>query len=153
LAIGFLDSVFFVGSCEIEFAHGHGVPFNFFFGEGEDDSWSKLAFFDKLEQFEEIGSFSRFLLFLEILSQNIDISCLQFGHCFKKLVLSESPSLIDNQVDAFRSAGAYIVLQRHWAVLGIDDMAWLMLNAANPFSELGSVRDCSGEEHVTHILA
>jgi len=43
------------------------------------------------------------------------------------------------------------MLQRSGAVLGVDHMAWLMLDAANPFGKFGGIRDCGWKEHEPHI--
>lgn len=73
-------------------------------------------------------------------------------HRFRKVVLAEIALLVDNEVDPVGTGGEQVVLQRRRSVVGVDDVARLLMGRADPLGKLHRVRDRGRQEDVADFV-
>lgn len=81
-------------------------------------------------------------------SRILSLAFHQRTHRFLEIVFSEVALLIDDEMDAIAFGWEEIVLEGRRSVVGVDDVAWLVVGLADPFCELHSVGDGGGQEDV-----
>mmetsp|Transcript_99450 Transcript_99450/g.221922 ORF Transcript_99450/g.221922 Transcript_99450/m.221922 type:complete len:392 (-) Transcript_99450:906-2081(-) len=128
------------------------VGLAFLSAEREDDEWqipSVAAHPDNLLKISAIGTATLLLHLLCVDVVGIG-GLLQRPKSFVEVVFTELPLLVHNHVDPIPTGREEVVLERHWPLLGIDDVARLVLDTADPLCELPGIRDCGAEKDESH---
>jgi hypothetical protein len=91
----------------------------------------------------------------------------QTGHGSLKVVLSELALLVHDKVEALRATGIHIVLQRHRSdtqsqkacifschspVVGVDDVARLVMSLGHPTNKLFGIGNGGGQKHESDFV-
>lgn len=83
------------------------------------------------------------------------ILSLAFGkraHGLLEVVLPERSLFVNDEMDTVSTRREEVVLERCWSVVGVDDVAGLLVGRANPLGELHGVGDRGGEEDVVDLV-
>lgn len=141
------DGVFLVFGGEVELQHRHRVAFHFALAEGEDDDGVELLLHDQLDDLVQVRAV-RVLRALPLVFDEGLHARTHRAERFLEAVLAELALLVDDQVDAFSPGREDVVLQRHGAEVGVDHVAGLALDPADPLGEVARVGDGGREEDV-----
>lgn len=74
------------------------------------------------------------------------------AHGLCKVVLAEVALLVDDEVDPVGARREQVVLEGRRAVVGVDDVAGLLVDRADPLGKLHRVRDGGREEDVVDLV-
>mmetsp|Transcript_106651 Transcript_106651/g.306834 ORF Transcript_106651/g.306834 Transcript_106651/m.306834 type:complete len:360 (-) Transcript_106651:293-1372(-) len=132
----------------VQLVEGDGVRLALLSAEGEDDDWqvaSVVAHADDLLQVRGARLPTAPQLLLGLHPGGFG-RLLERGDGFVEVVLPELALLVHDHVYSISTYREEVVLKRHWPLLGVDHVAWLVLNPADPLRELPGVRDRGGQE-------
>lgn len=76
----------------------------------------------------------------------------QRAHGLCKVVLAKVALLVNNEVDAVGAGREQVVLERGRAVVGVDDVARLLVDRADPLGKLHGVGDGRRQEDVADLV-
>uniref|UniRef100_A0A6B0VAB1 Uncharacterized protein n=1 Tax=Ixodes ricinus TaxID=34613 RepID=A0A6B0VAB1_IXORI len=139
---------------QVQPGHLGGVGLALLLAEAEHDDGSVVAFHDHLDDLVAVGlSFESALApFHGRVALGRVAGVLEDRHGLVELLLLEVSAFVHDEVKSAASRGEDVVLERDRPVFRVHDVTGLLVQVADPLSELLGVGNGGREEHITHIV-